>query len=706
MKISKQFDTKVGVHTLQLLENNQLGVLDENNIYRIYDLDEFKLLDGFKSKLSQSVLYINNMAISSDSKHLSLYIKELKEIHLFDVTNRKFTHVINAHVGGVETVEFTQDNKYLISGGMEGRIYMWSVQTGNKVDTLLHHYDSISAIASYDNSSWVATAGYDKVIKVFNRSYRQNTYKLISHQEPITTLTFLSSQRLLSTDKEGVILIWDIASSTVITRLEKFDAHISAVALDKEERFLFVASVGGHVGLYDIQKNVLLKSDYLKLLAGITQMQYHDDKKMLVFGLTNGHIPIYLLKLEEEKFATLMQEKDFQECYNLVEENPLLLYSNNYARLEKIFERSFEHAKKLLSVQKKEEAKELLKFFAVTSSKRLLIQKLFHDFALFNTFAKAVKAKKYLMAYALAEEYTLLKDTAHYQKMEDEWSKILIVVRRIINEKSSEEKIKQLFRPFMGIPGKNLIIKTLYSNRNVFSLFQKHLKAKEYVNAFKLAKSFSFIQDLDEYTLLLNIGVSLRENTQNSFNNGDYFEAVKLCETLMLFPPENAFAVELRKKANIYAETMQYYADKQFNAVYTMISKHPYLIDTQVVVDLENNFIRLYEEAENHASVGEVQKVKEITQSFMKIRAKVPAIAHLIKVAYWFQLEELAKNSSSDEKIIEGFKYYQSVFGYESVLEDVLKSIQQTRDIQIPFDTKNIRTFSGKIDLLALHVNK
>ena len=213
MKINKQFDLKESVHTLQLLDNNTLACLDINNSFRTFDLNEFKLIDGFKSKLPPNVPYVNNMAISPDGNHLSFYNKELKEVSIFDRNSRKFMHSIKSHPGGVENVAFTQDSKYLITGGMEGRLYMWSVSTGKKVDTLSHHSDAVLAISSNDTGRWIATAGYDKIIKVFNRSFRKNHYKLISHKEPVTTVSFLSEQRLLSSDKEGTILIWDIVKS-------------------------------------------------------------------------------------------------------------------------------------------------------------------------------------------------------------------------------------------------------------------------------------------------------------------------------------------------------------------------------------------------------------------------------------------------------------------------------------------------------------
>ncbi len=685
---------------MQLLEDGKLAVIDIHNNFRLYDLDEYKLLDGFKSKLPSNTLFINNMAISTDGKHLCLHNQETKEVSLFNNKSRTFSHSISAHPGGVETVEFTRDNKYFISGGMEGRLYMWSVATGKKVDTLSHHYDAISAISSNENGRWIATAGYDKIIKVFNRSFRKNHYKLISHQEPVTTVNFLSSQRLLSTDKEGSILIWDVVKSSVIGRLPSFDAHITAVCLDKEEKFLFVAGLGGMVGLYDLQEEKLLKIDFLKQLASITQMHYDEERALLIFGLSNGHVPIYELNSQNEAFVELMKKKDFHGCYTLAEDNPLLEYSEVYESLETLFNKSYEHAKTLLRSQKTAEAKELLKHFSASSAKRLLIQKLFNDFALFGTFSNAVKGKKYMMAYSLAAEYTTLKETQEYQKMENEWSKILLVVRRIINEKSSEEKIKQLFKPFMGIPGKNLVIKSLYSNRNVFIFFQKYLKEKDYFNAFKLVSGHPFLEELEEYTRLVRIGEILKENTEKTFNDGSYYDAVKLCDTLSYFPEQKEFAESLKARANIYAETMQYFADKKFSAVYNMIEEHLYLEDTKIAMDIEKGFLMYYEKAENYAASGNVAAIKTVMQKFSRIKSKLPSILHLVKIAYWAQIEQAALAKASDAVLQEAFRKYQNTFGYESALEDLLKTIQQRRALNISFDVNATKSYKGTLDAL------
>lgn len=700
MKIFHQFDVKSPVHTLKLLDDGRLGVIDTSNAYRVYDLDSYKLVDGFKSSLPENILYVNNMAIAPDGRHLALYNKEKKEVSAIDSETRKITKIISNHPNGVETVEFANNSKYFITGGMEGRLYMWNVDTGKKVDSLSHHADTITAISSDAQGRWIATAGYDRVIKVFNRSFRRNHYKLISHKKPITTVNFLSKQRVLSTDREGTILIWDIVKSSVKARLPKFNSHITAVCFDENEEFLFVAGLNGMVGLYDLKTHELLKMDFLKQLSGITEVTYCNQRDLLIFALANGQITVYALKKEEEKFLELMHNKEFDACYKMEVENPLLGYSNAYKNLEALFEKAYSHAKELLRVDKKEEAKELLKHFASSSAKRLLIQKIFNDFELYSSFSKAIRHKKYMMAYSLAEEYSALKETAEYAKMEDEWNRVLLLVRSIDNEKVTEEKIQQLFKPFMGIPGKNLIIKSIYANRNVFVLFRKFLKEKNFFHAFKLAAGHPFLKELDEYVKLLKIGKTIRDNTMNTFNEGHYYDAVKLSEILSIFPAEKEFAEELKLKANVYAEAMHAFAEKKFSAVYNMIEEYPFLEEAQIAIDIEVHFFDTYEKAENYAASGNVAAVLKVMEKFSVMKSKQPAVVHLVKIAYWAQIEQAAKAKASDKALKNAFEKYQDIFGYDSMLEDLLQGIQQFRALKIDLKKNKTNTFKGSVDTL------
>ncbi len=670
MKISHQIEIHNAVHAMRLHPDRTLSVVDIENVVRIYDAENFKLQSGFKSNVEAGVSYVRNADISPEGKHILFYRGAKRELLLFDVPAKKFLGAVKAHGAGTECVVFSPDGSAFVSGGVDGRIYMWSTDSGRKIDTFPHHGDTVCALAFSPDARMVATAGYDRIIKVSNRSFRNNRYRLISHKVIPTTLTFLSGQRLLSTDRDGTLLIWDITDAKVIQRLEKFPSHITAVALSRDERFLFVCGIQGDIALYDLQEGALLKQNYLHTLSGITAACFDDRANRLICGVVNGSVVVYDFAKEAEAFEAHLEAKAFLECYGMLEADPMLAYHPLSEQLEAIFESYYQGARKLLMAGQTEKAKALMAPFASSSAKRLLIQKLFNDFKLYQRFSESARAGKFALAYALAEEYDGLKTTPLYEAMEKKWQGILRAVRETPVNKEYEARLRQLFKPYLGVPGKNIVMNTMYSDGATVQHFQKLIGNREYTEAFKLIASNPFLKNLDEYQTLLKIGELLESKMFEAFNSGKYPEAVHLCDEVALFPERSEEAAYIRDRANIYATAMSYYAEKRIGDVYNIIEKHPYLAEAEIGSIVEEQFKKALNEAEGHASRGDVAAVKTAMEAFVKVRSKVPSIVHIIKVAYLGQLERLGLKA--DPRFDASAEHYMRYFGYDEMLDDML----------------------------------
>lgn len=697
MKISRSIDIDNAVHTLCLHKDGSFTVVDIENVVRIYTLDELKLIYGFKSNVETAVAYVHNAAISSDRKVVVFYRTEKRELLAFHVPQKKFIRAHKPHNSGTEYVTFTPDNSAYLSGGKDGRVYMWSTANGKRIDTFPHHADAISVIAVSPDARLVATSGYDRVIKITNRSFRNNKYRLISHKAVPTTLTFLSEQRLLSTDKEGEILIWDIIKSVVIKRLEKSSSHITAVAVTQDEQFLFVCTIQGEVNLYDLKEKVELKQRYLHALAGITAVTYDEHSKQLICGLVNGTIAIYDFAKEAEKFSEHLKNKSFLECYKMLEEDPMLQYDPLADELESIFQTYYKGAKKLLMAEQTEKAASLMEPFKSSSAKRLLVQKLFNDFKLYKRFSEAAKAGKFAISYSLANEYTELKTTPIYESMEKRWQKIMLTARTIPVNKEYEGKLRQLFIPYIGVPGKSIIMNTMYANGNTVQLFQKEIGNKNFFNAFQLVSNYPYLKNMEEYDKLLALGETLEERMLESYYTGDYPEAVKLADQVSVFPDKKEKADSIREQSDTYATAMSYYAEQKIADVYNLIEQYPYLADAEIGADAEKKFKEIAAVAERYAVQRDVASIKSTMKDFIKIRSKVPSIVHIIKVAYLGQIEELCIKKSAD--FTKAVEKYMECFGYDEMLGDELSQLEGRCSINLK-EKPETRQYRGTVSSL------
>ena len=75
-------------------------------------------------------------------------LSNCKEIHRFDGDGTSF-----------ESVSVTNDGRYAIAGNIDGKLYLWDLQTGDKVNEILAETSINQILALSNNNGYVLTAG-------------------------------------------------------------------------------------------------------------------------------------------------------------------------------------------------------------------------------------------------------------------------------------------------------------------------------------------------------------------------------------------------------------------------------------------------------------------------------------------------------------------------------------------------------------------
>ncbi|HHH43669.1 MAG TPA: hypothetical protein ENK49_05975 [Gammaproteobacteria bacterium] len=102
------------------------------------------------------------------------------------------------HDSGAHRIAFDRTGRRLASGGFRGRVYLWSVRDGRKINTLDGHGDSIRGLAWLDDDT------------------------------------------LVSADRSGLINVWDLSASRVVHSAQ-FET-IQAIAPAPDRDWLLIAS--------------------------------------------------------------------------------------------------------------------------------------------------------------------------------------------------------------------------------------------------------------------------------------------------------------------------------------------------------------------------------------------------------------------------------------------------------------------------------
>jgi len=682
MQPIKIFTIKRAISKIKHIGEDKIVVVDESNSVRIFDLHELKLTGGFKINLPENRIFANNVDISNQGNYLALTIAKKNKVAIWDIPNKKLIHSVGWHKGEIESVAFDNE-RYLATGGTDGRTHLWNLETGKMVGNLAPHSDYVTSIAFSPNSSWCATAGYDKTISITNISSMQFIHKMRIHSSVILKLKFLKNFRLISGDKDGNIVISDYSKGKVIKRVPKLPDMVVDIAIDQDEKYMFATTKNNNLFLYDLETYNLITSQYIKTTSTITSLEFVSNLMYLIIGTIDGVLYIYDILSDEKTLENLIKNKNYEKAYELINENPLLKNSISYNHLEELWQKTITKAQLLLEKGQKEQAEEILKPFLSVSSKRMFIQSLFKDFLEFEKFKTLVLKKKYPLAYSLANQYPTFKQTAYYKHMEKEFKKTFTMARQLIFDRTKEEYTRKLLAPFRGVSEKTSLIQSLYNEKEIYKILKQKLAKKDFKGFFELVNRNPFLTDLDEYEKALDFAKRLYEAAESELNHGNYHKVLQYTHILENFPMYKEEAKKLTEKANVLANFMKLIANKEYEKVYEYTKQYHFLEDIDLFINLEKTWNKKISEAEKWSAKGKVNHILESLKHYMKIKEKLPKIGELIKSAYLYQIVSHFKKVD-DKHLENAFKNYIRIFGIDSEIADLIELAQkQKRNINL-----------------------
>jgi len=665
-----------------------VGIIDEINTFRMYDIEEYHLTGGFRINLPLNKPLENSVAISPNGKYLAIAISGKSKTTIWEVESKKLLYTLGWHKGEVLSCAFDNNDEYLITGGSDSRVYMWSMKVGKMVSSLPPHADYVMALGFSKNNMWAASGSYDRLISITNISSFSVTYRKKSHKGAITQLKFLKDS-MISGDKTGEIVVWDYLKGEVKKRLTGLADSVIDFTWDENEEFLFVITNDKHIFLFDLEKAELISDKFIKLGEFPSSITYVPETNSLWIGTLGGSVYIYNLFEEEEALSKAIFNKNYARAYEIVSSNPLLKRTNSYKTLEDIWERTFETAHKLLEKGDGRKARQLLAPFLEVPLKRGIIQHLLNDFVEFERFKRAVVNGRYPLAYSLASMYPAFKDTAYYRKMEEHWKKAFNKARELIKMNARDDLIREVLMPFRGVSEKAPHIHTLITDKQLYDLFKNKLLSKQFADFFTLLNRYPFLYDTPEYEMAIKYGEKLEKSANEELKNGNFKKAMLLANTLEEFPNMKEKAQNIALKANLFSLFLKQLAENDVDSVEENVIKYPFLEESVDYHEFKKKINERFFAAENALKNNDIESMKKVLLPISNSAFYKKRIMQMFKSLYLNQLlEELAKFSKSKKKevlnrLVKGIENYIKLFGDDLEIEDIITQLNKIKKTKI-----------------------
>ncbi|KAI0267393.1 WD40-repeat-containing domain protein [Gloeopeniophorella convolvens] len=122
---------------------------------------------------------------------------------------------VHGHTDEVLSLALSDDGRYLASAGKDRRLGVWDAEKGEWVKGFDGHRDTISAVAFRKGTLQLYTASYDRTIKLFDLSVMGYVETLFGHQDCIVDLDAMRAETAISAGgRDKTVRFWKIVDQT------------------------------------------------------------------------------------------------------------------------------------------------------------------------------------------------------------------------------------------------------------------------------------------------------------------------------------------------------------------------------------------------------------------------------------------------------------------------------------------------------------
>ncbi|MFO7829037.1 MAG: caspase family protein [Bacteroidales bacterium] len=180
-------------------------------------------------------------------------------------------------------LKFTPDGRYLVSGGRTKLVKIWDYKTGNLIKQMKGHRAQILSLDISPDGRYIATGSSDKLIKLWDLNLGAFVKDLKGHRNEVTSVAFSpDGKKLASGSEDHTIKEWNMPSGSEIRTIK--DAHradIRCIAYSPNGKYL---ASGADDKMINLWKNGKKYNSFIGHKHILQHLAFSPDGEYLLSG--------------------------------------------------------------------------------------------------------------------------------------------------------------------------------------------------------------------------------------------------------------------------------------------------------------------------------------------------------------------------------------------------------------------------------------
>jgi len=237
---------------------------------------------------------VDNVAFNFDGKLLATGSMDATVI-IWEADTGKKKFVLDGPGAEITFIDFHQKGNAIIAGSADSTLWIWNASNGSFVGALTGHERAVTCGSFSPDGKFILSGSEDTTLKVWNAKTMECVHTIKGHgfhEDALVSLAFQAKNPVVATasmDKTVCLANW--STGKILGRTEVHDDGVESVIFPKNFDVFATGSLDGKVRIFDTN-NLNLKEKF-PFESGITKLDYHNERNMIVLSTVDGLLYLF-----------------------------------------------------------------------------------------------------------------------------------------------------------------------------------------------------------------------------------------------------------------------------------------------------------------------------------------------------------------------------------------------------------------------------